>query len=187
MNDISHIRRRIRSRKYGRYQKPERNHFFHFMYRGMMLLMSAGVIALALAINSKVGLIELPKELMNIDFSKVSTWLPFEDWFSLKDETVAAYPSYHLLKDDMYANGTNSAYSLNDGVVLHVQKEKDNTYSITVRHDNNVVATYGNLNSTDIKQDERIRKGDTLGSFQESVRITFVKDEKKITLEQAQA
>lgn len=185
MNNIHNTRRRIRNRKYQIYENKEPHHLFRFIYRTAIVLMSVCVIGLTLAINEKVGLVDLPKNIMNINFNKISEWLPFEDWFSLKDEKVSAKPSYALLKDDLYANGTNSAYAILDGVILHIQDEKDNTKTITVRHDNGVIAAYGKLLNSDAKVDERIRKGDVIGAFQDSVQITFLKNEKKINLETA--
>lgn len=187
MSDMNDVRKRIQQRRYG--QPKQRSHFFHFFYYVVMLAMVAGVCSLAYLVNDKMGFVDLPKDLKQINFGKISEWVPFEDWFSHKqeDETVNAAPAYTLLKDNEYANGTNQASMLLDGVVLHVEQRDHGKSSATVRHDNGVVATYGHLNTVQIKQDERLKKGDIIGSFDAYVTLDLVKDQKSIDLATALA
>lgn len=186
MRNIRSVRRRIRSRQYDHLYPKEHNRLFTVIYRTVIVVMCVTVLGLGLLINNKLGLVELPKQLSSIHLGMISEWLPFEDWFKLKDDkTVAAAPAYHLLKDDLYANGSNKATSILDGVVMHVQHTTTDKYSVTIRHDNGVIATYSNLDSSDLKQDERVLKDAVIGSYQNSLSIVFMKDEKKIDLSSA--
>lgn len=186
MDDLKYARKRIKNR---RYNIPEEKHssfsLFRILYHIVMLAMCACVVVLALLLNQKLNLVKMPAVIQNFHIEDVGSWLPFENWFSLKDETVSAKPSYTLLKDDHYTNGTNTANSVFDGVVLHVQKNADGKHSVSIRQDNGVVATYSNLNDVSIKQDERLLKDKAMGTYTTYVTITFLKDNKKIDLSAA--
>ncbi|MEF9962201.1 MAG: M23 family metallopeptidase [Erysipelotrichaceae bacterium] len=185
MNDMNHIRKRIHNRNYQKETKHKKHYFFKFLYRSTILIMIMAILALGYGINERAGFINLAKAGINININKISSWLPFEDWFSLKDESVSSKPSYTLLKDRSYTNGTNSVYALLNGVIIHIQKDKENHYLVSVAHDNGVVATYGNLLSCDSKVNERIIKDDIIGSFHEHITLDLIKDKKEITLEHA--
>lgn len=186
MNDIKDVRRRIQQR---RYEEPK-NHsfFFRFIYGVVMLAMAIGVCSLAYLVNDKLALVELPQGLKQLNFAKISEWIPFEDWFDQnKEESVASLPVYTLLKEHQYANGTNQATMLLDGVVLHVEARSEGKGSVTIRHDNGVIATYGHLDTTQVKQDERLKQGDVLGTFDGYVNLELIKNQKSIDLDQAMA
>lgn len=184
MKEVNSVRRRIQRR---RYNEPKKQHgIFKFIYRTMMVAMLGAVLTLAYFINDKMGLVELPQELKNINFGMVSEWLPFDQWFSSKeDTTVNATPTYSLLKDNQYSNGSNQATLLGDGVVLHVEENGTSKNSVTIRHDNGVIATYGHLDSVQTKQDERLLKGKTLGTYNEYVSIDLVKNNQTIAMSDA--
>lgn len=187
MNDLKHARKRIQSRRYqrGSYEEEKGSWLFKTLYRFMILIMFIGVFTLAFLINQKEQWIKLPASFVNFKIEDVSKWLPFENWFALKDESVASYPSYSHIKDDLYANGSNTVYTMADGVVLHVQIKEDGKGSITIQQDNGVVVTYGSLTSINSKQDERVLKGSVLGTYEETVAIVCVKDNAKVDLQQA--
>lgn len=177
------VRKRIQGRKaYGVQPTKKRSHFFSFIYRMMILGMGVAIVTLAFFINQKAGFVKLPEELTSLNFAMVSEWVPFEKWFAKESEAVSAQPTYSLLKENQYANGSNQAGAIKDGVVLHVQQGDNYKGSTTIRHDNGVVATYGNLDQINVKADERILQGSILGSFQEYVSIDFLKDEVKLDL-----
>lgn len=188
MNDLKHARKRIQSRRYSRFAYEEdrgSSWLFKLVYRLMIFVMCIGVCTLALLINQKMQWIKLPEAFMNFKVEDVSKWLPFENWFSLKDEAVASYPTYSHIKDDLYANGSNTVYTLGDGVVLHVQQKENGKGSVTIQQDNGVVVTYGSLTSISSKQDERILKGSVIGTYEETVSIVCVKENAKVELDQA--
>ncbi len=182
MNEMKEIRKRIAQRR-----GTEEDHqpfIFRLIYRGLMCVMAVGVLALAYLINDKIGLVKLPESL---SMASVSEWLPFDHWFSFapKEESVAALPTYTLLKQNQYANGTNQANLILDGVVLHVEEKDPAKNSITVRHDNGVVVTYGHLNQISVKANERLKKGTVIGTFDEYVTLDMVKDNQRIDLQSA--
>lgn len=189
MNDLKHARKRIQSRRYSQpiYEEDKGSWFFRLMYRLMIFVMCIGVCALAFLINQKVEWVKLPESFVNFNIQDVSKWLPFENWFSLKEDTVAAYPSYSHIKEDLYANGSNTVYTIADGVVLHVQQKDDGKGSVTIQQDNGIIVTYGALTSISTKQDERILKGSVLGTYEETLSIVCVKDNVKVELDQALA
>ncbi len=182
MSEMSDVRRRIQNRRYG--NKAKEPFLFRLCYRGVMGLMALGIAVLAFLVNERLNLIELPQEWSQISFAQVSEWLPFERWFhdEQEDQSVAALPMYSLMNDNKYANGTNQAHLLLDGVVLHVEERDGAQSSVTVRHDNGVVVTYGHLHQVLVKQDERLKKGDVAGSFQDYVTLDMVKNKQSVDL-----
>lgn len=188
MDDIKYVRKRIKNRRFGGVDKEE-NHrphtLFKLCYRFVMLVMGVCVFVLALLLNQKLNLVQMPAVLQDFKISNLSSWLPFENWFSLKDETVSATPAYSLLKDNHYANGSNVAYNAYDGVILHVQTSSEGKTTITVKQDNGVVATYGSLSEVSLKQDERILKGRPLGTYTSYVTIDFLKDNISVAYDKA--
>lgn len=180
MSEVHNIRKRIANRRFEQPKKKRR--FFKVVYRFMMLMMGVAVLTLAYFINDKVGLVDLPAELTQINFGLVSEWLPFENWFSKDDQRVDAPVSYTLLKENEYTNGSNQANLLLDGVVLHVQQEGVHRGSVSVRHDNGVVATYGHLDQIAVHQDERLLKNSVLGTYSDYVTIDLVKNNQQIDL-----
>ncbi|MEG0506361.1 MAG: M23 family peptidase [Longicatena sp.] len=187
MDDLKNIRKRIKSRRYHEADEEKHHSFslFRFLYHLVMLMMCLSVLALALLLNQKLNLIKLPTVLTNFKIENLASWLPFENWFSLKEVAVVSKQAYTLLKDDQYANGSNSAFSIYDSVVLHVKKASDNKYSVTLKQDNGVVSTYGNIKEASVKQDERILKGKPVGTFDNYVTLNFLKDNNKITYDAA--
>ena len=63
---------------------------------------------------------------------RISEWLPFDGWFSdeKEGEAVSALPAYSLLEGNKYANGTNQARLMMDGVVLHVDINNSHSHEI---------------------------------------------------------
>lgn len=184
MDDLKNVRKRIKSRRYT--TQPEEKHspfsLFRILYHFVMLMMCVCAVVLVILLNQKLNLVKMPAVLENFKIEDYAKWLPFENWFSLKDEAVSATPSYTLLKDDQYSNGTNTAYTIYDAVVLHVQQGEDGRSVVTLKQDNGIISSYGNLKDVTIKQDERILKGKMLGTYDSYVVLTFLKDNAKTDL-----
>lgn len=186
MDDIGHVRKRIKSRRYGEVSQGTQSHrFAKGFYRFIMLVMGVCMAVLAVLVNQKLEIVEMPAALQNFKIENLSSWIPFEGWFSLKDEAVSATPGYSLLKDNQYSNGSNIAYNAYDAIILHVQQNKNGKTTMSVKQDNGVVATYGNLSDVSLKQDERILKGRPLGTYTSYVTIDFLKNNKKIDINAA--
>lgn len=182
MNDIDALHRRIRQRRTK--EKPREHRLARLLYHIVMLVMGMCVLILALLLNQKLELVSLPAAVGDFRLQDLGSWLPFENWFSLQEEAVSATPSYALLKDNQYSNGSNMVYNLQHGVVLHVEKSKAKS-SITIRQDNGVVVTYGNMVEVHLKKDERVLKDKVLGTYEGYLTIQPVKDHKNVSLHEA--
>lgn len=186
MNHQKAIRKRIQKRKNedGHHQPL----LFRLLYRAVMLAMAFGICALAFLVNDKLGIVKIPEGLKNLNLAKISEWLPFEAWFTSnedEDSAVASLPVYSLLEGNKYANGSNQASLLMNGVVLHVEDKDAQKSSVTVRQDNGVIVTYGHLNQVQVKQDERLQAGKVIGTFDEYVALDMVKNKQSVDLNTA--
>ena len=98
---------------------------------------------------------------------------------------MSTSPIYTLLKENQYSNGTNQATSGFAGVVLHVQKQADETYTVSVKQDNGVVVNYGHINEVKVKQDDRVVKEALIGTVDSYVTITALKNNESIKVSDA--
>lgn len=188
MDDLQRIRKRIRTRRgYEQEEIKEKHILFTLFYRIMMVLMAVSIVALSYFINTKVNLVALPNSIADVDLSAIRNLIPFEKWFIPKQEAeaVAAIPPYTLLQNDTYSNGTNQVTSLMEGMVLHLQKNEDETSTITIQHDNGVIATYDGVKNSDIQEEERVEKGSVLGTYDTSIQMMFMRENKKLSYEEA--
>lgn len=148
-------------------KKKEKTPFVNFI----LFVMFCTLLFLGMKINEKKQWFELPA---------IQSWMPYEKWFHFYDNTVSGSIEYHHLIDDVYTNGTNICASLFDGIVLEIQEDR-----LRVLHDNGVEIIYGKLNDVLVKTDERILKGQTIASFEDSLTLNIRKDNQKVTLEEA--
>ena len=179
MDDIRHVRKRIKNRRFDPQDTREQHSIpllFRLFYHGVMVMMGICVFVLALLVNQKLQLVQVPAVLETITLKSIDSFLPFEHWFSLKDDKVSATPQYTLLKDDQYTTGTNAAISGFDGIVAYIQQGNDKKSSVIIKQDNGVMVTYGNLQDVSIEQEERVLKGATLGTYEGFVRIKALKN-----------
>lgn len=114
-----------------------------------------------------------------IDLPAIQTWLPYENWFKPKDSFVSNQNEYHHLIDHYYTNGSTSCISLFDGIVM--EKTED---TITILHDNGVEAIYGELTHVIVNVDDRILKGNTIASINETLTIEFKMNEQILSYEE---
>lgn len=187
MDDLHKVRRRIASR---RINLEEEEHskatgLFRLLYHAVMLLMFVCVAVLALLLNQKLHLVQMPAFMNELHLEELSSWLPFEGWFSLKDTPVSQTMRYTKTGEDLYCNDSNSVYNLYDGTVLHIQPMDNGTSNITMKQDNGVVATYEGVHDVSVKEEERILKDKILGIYEESVGISFMKNNQKLDMNEA--
>lgn len=149
-------------------RKKEKTPFVNFM----MLIMLCAIFALSIKINEKKQWMKIPP---------INTWLPYEKWFMPFDKSVDANITYHHLVDNIYTNGTNQSVSLMDGIILEIKENQ-----VTILHDNGVQIIYGELDDIVVQVDERILKGQRIGVFEDSLTLNITKDQKELTLEEAQ-
>lgn len=140
--------------------------------------MSCMICGLLIKINEKQPYLTA-NIIKNINLQDIHKMFFWENLFT-KEETVSTNMHYQLLKDDIFTNGSNQVKSIFDGVVLKIE---DN--SVLVLCDNGVKIAYEKMEHVEVKKDERILAGNTLGSMKESVVIQFMLKDKKITLQDA--
>lgn len=186
MSDLKEVRNRIKKRR-GLVQQDERSSFtlVTLFYRIVMLFMCFVILGLGVLVNQKLHLIQMPSVIQNFSLQQLSSWIPMEQWFSLKEQAVSSVPVYTPIKDNQYTNGSNTVYNTFDGVVKHIETLQDNRYMVTLQQDNGVVATYGNLMEVHVKNEERILKSSMIGTYDSYITIDYMKDGKSINYEEA--
>ena len=180
MNDLNRSRNRIKSRKREPYYQ-EKTSGFNWFYRVIILLMILSTLTLGYKINEKKQFVKIPETLI-LKVQNISQWFPFENWFSLNTHSVASTLNYQQLLDNYYVNGSTQCSSVLDGVVLNVENDE---HRVLVKHDNGVLATYGNLETLNVKENDRILKGNILGNFNESLTMDFVYNDQSISYDEA--
>lgn len=180
MNDLKRSRSRIRSRRSGPYY-DERPSGFNGFFRVIVLLMILSALTLGYKINEKKQFIKIPDSIVS-KIQNVAAWIPFENWFSLDSQSVVSTLNYQKLLDNYYVNGSSSCSSILDGVVLSVNEEKHN---VLIQHDNGVLVTYGNLETIQVKPNDRVLKGNVIGNFNESITMDFLLNDTVISYEEA--
>lgn len=144
-----------------------------------MLCMSFILAGLLYLINEEKQFIT-KDTLSDFKLSSVTQFLFWENLFNEESEQVSANEEYHLLKDHYYSNGTNTLSAIMDGVIIKVEENQ-----IIQLCDNGVSISYEKIDKVDTQKDERVLKGDILGSIEESVILHFYIDDKEITKEEA--
>ena len=187
MDDLHKVRRRIAQRRIGFEEEEHRKgpHIFRFLYHTVMLMMFVCVAVLALLLNEKLHLVEMPAFMKELHLEELSSWLPLEDFLELKDQSVSSPVSYTKVKEDTYRNDTNTVNNLYDGVVLHIQKMENQDVCIVMKQDNGVVTTYEGVKDVSVKENERILKDKVLGTYQDQIMISFMKDNRKLDMHEA--
>lgn len=187
MDDLHKVRRRIAQRRIGIEEEEHKRGtpMFRVLYHAVMLLMFVCVAVLALLLNQKLHLVSMPAFVEELHLENLSTWLPFEDWFTLKEQTVSHSITYTKIGDDQYRNDSNSVYNLYDGIILHIQPMDNGKSSITIKQDNGVVTTYDGVGDVSVKEEERMLKDKILGTYEDHVQISFMKDQKKLEMNEA--
>lgn len=101
-----------------------------------------------------------------------------------KDEMVSSPVMYIELGNDMYSSDSSSVSMLHNGTVLGVY-EDDYSYSILINYENGVLASYSNLIEVNVKQYDELNKGDLFGTYEESFKVLFKKDNVIISYDEA--
>ena len=155
-------------------RKQESHKIYHFTMT-LMVCMIAGLLYL---INDKTKLVTM-KTLSSFHLSDLSQLMFWENLYP-DSEAVNSQVDYQLLKDHYYSNGATSLNAILDGVIVQVEED-----SVLQLCDNGVSISYEKAKSVSIKKDERVLKGDIIGSVNESIILHFYVDEKEITLQEA--
>ena len=81
-----------------------------------------------------------------------------------------------------YHNGTNEATAVCEGIIVHIEAQNE-TYCVTMKSDDGVMINFANLQEAAVQEDERIRSGAALGTYQEYVEIRCFRDGEEIALD----
>ena len=179
MDDIRRIRRRI-SRK-SRQRSPHR--LSRWFTKGVIAVMGLCVGGLSFMIALRL---QIPQAQQAMDYFTSLNWsdyLPFDTWFRQDEvQSVASMGQYETVGEHRYHNGTNEATAVCEGIIVHIEAQNE-TYCVTMKSDDGVMINFANLQEATVQEDERIRSGATLGTYQEYVEIRCFRDGEEIALE----
>ena len=193
MNDISKIKKNLIKRKKSNLKEEALNLSKRkSLYKGVMVVMTIYALFMGFAIYAKkdtnatyfnsicktnINFNECNERINNLlDLHIVSD--------SIKDEdlTVSGSVNYIELGDDYYISDGSLATSIDSGIVSYVNGKDDN-YTVIINYDNGVMATYYDLVEVNVFNNDRVYMGDILGSYNEKVKIVFIRNDEKITYE----
>lgn len=100
------------------------------------------------------------------------------------DEQVNNQVTYIELGQNLFSSGSTSIEMMHNGIILGVYKD-EYTYSLLVNYENGVLASYSNLLDVNVKQYDELDKGEVIGSYEESFKVLFKKDNKIISYNEA--
>lgn len=179
MDDIRRIRRRI-SRK-SRQRSPHR--LSRWFTKGVIAVMGLCVGGLSFMIALRL---QIPQAQQAMDYFTSLNWsdyLPFDTWFRQDEvQSVASMGQYEAVGEHRYHNGTNEATAVCEGIIVHIEAQNE-TYCVTMKSDDGVMINFANLQEAAVQEDERIRSGAALGTYQEYVEIRCFRDGEEIALE----
>jgi hypothetical protein len=193
MNDISKIKKNLIKRKKSNLKEEALNLSKRkSLYKGVMVVMTIYALFMGFAIYAKkdtnatyfnsifktnINFNEFNERINNLlDLHIISD--------SIKDEdlTVSGSVNYIELGDDYYISDGSLATSIDSGIVSYVNGKDDN-YTVIINYDNGVMATYYDLVEVNVFNNDRVYMGDILGSYNEKVKIVFIRNDEKITYE----
>lgn len=68
----------------------------------------------------------------------------------------------------------NEVIASEDGVVILIDTRPDNSYVVVIQHADNYQTMYSGLSNVDVKLDDTIKQGSTIGSLGDRTRLSFV-------------
>ena len=171
MSELDEARKRIEKRK-----RPLNDHNFKKFYNSMVRLMVMMIVVLGSLIvlrnpdfEQKVFNQKYLQQLITFVSQSVLDFLP-------EDVKVSQDQQYTLLKNDYYKGTSNQVVAMNTGKVLNVQAKK-----VIILDENGTEITFSNINNIQVKKLQKIKKGDTIGLYQQKFKMTFEYLGKKIT------
>ena len=193
MNDISKIKKNLIKRKKSNLKEEALNLSKRkSLYKGVMVVMTIYALFMGFAIYAKK---DTNATYFNSIFKTNINFNAFNERInnlldlhivsdSIKDEdlTVSGSVNYIELGDDYYMSDGSLATSIDSGIVSYVNGKDDN-YTVIINYDNGVMATYYDLVEVNVFNNDRVYMGDILGSYNEKVKIVFIRNDEKITYE----
>ncbi len=99
------------------------------------------------------------------------------------DAPVSGNINYINLGDDLYKSDDQQVKMLKKGLISHIEKD-DNSYFVVVSYKDNIKASYFFLYDLTIKKGDELNKGDPIASYENSFKVIFSKNNKKISYEE---
>ena len=193
MSDISKIKRNLVKRKKNNLREEVKSiNKKGGLYKVVMGVMAIYSIFMGFAIyakkdydatyfnsifNTNVNFNEFNRKINNLLDLKI-----FSEETRNEDMVVSGSSNYIELGEDYYISDGFLATSIDSGVVSYVNGKDDN-YTVIVVYDNGVMATYYNLIDVNVFSNDRVYLGDILGSYNEKVKIVFIRNNEKIKYE----
>ena len=105
---------------------------------------------------------------------------------SSNEQTVSSTINYINMGNDYYTSDDHLLVALDDGVVTYVNG-KDENYTVIVEFDKGYRATFTDISEVNVYVNDRVYKDDILGSFNDEIKILFIRDKNKLTYEEVLA
>ena len=179
MSELDEVRKRMNRRKGN---QPLTDYHFKKLYNGMIRFMVMIVVILSSLIIVKNHDLEgtiLNNKMLNQTITKISQvildYLP-------QDHKVSHEVTYQQIKDNYYYNNSNEVLSLSNGQITNITK-KNHHYIVTVMSDQHVQIKYGRIKNVAVKENQKIKKGMSIGSYQNELTLDFSLSGKKIDYE----
>ncbi len=178
MNTRKRCQQRIRSRRPILTENRERNRAVRALYTFVMLFLIMASLILANLIHQQHGFDTLVSNIQKatepLQLYRISDWIPFENWFGGKKETITTSVMTHYTQvEGPYYEATNQqVVAIDDGVVLYLDQQESG-YLIIIKQDNEILATYGTMSEVHVQENDRILKGQILGLTQDVVYLDF--------------
>ena len=202
MENVKKIAKRINKRKMkssiqGEIFELEQNKKGQRIYKWFMFLLGVYAIFVSFAIyvkkdESATTLNSLFKTDMNFSsfnkaMGKVINFRIVEQSVSSSNEqTVSSTINYINMGNDYYTSDDHLLVALDDGVVTYVNG-KDENYTVIVEFDKGYRATFTDISEVNVYVNDRVYKDDILGSFNDEIKILFIRDKNKLTYEEVLA
>lgn len=126
-------------------------------------------------------------EIFGISFSTINE--RFEDFLAVFKEDnstskVDANVKYIHISNNYYKCEGNSISALRKGVVSKVSSDKD-SYFILINYNNDVKAYYYDLTDVNVKENQALESGDSIGTYKTQFKVIFKKNNTIINYEDA--
>lgn len=178
MEDIDLIKKRIQERKGKKLTNKHFNYFFGF-HIFLMIVIISGILYFTYQkqpeIINKVG------NVLKIESLKKY----FDPFFDSKEVTKVV--EYELIEGNYYTNNTNKVESLENGTVLFIGNQQFLGSYIVIQGESGIITTYGLLEGVNYKQNDKIKKGDLLGTYNNQFMLVFEYQGSEISYEKARS
>jgi hypothetical protein len=194
VNEIDKIKKNLSKRKKSLNNEAKNINKKSGFYRVIMTIMTIYALAMSFVIYAKkdenaIILNSIFKTDINFSTfnSKINDFLDLRILNSKDNEVdslvVSGEVYYIELGNDYYISEGDIVSGLADGVITYING-KDDRYTVIVEYDNGIRATYYDLIEVNVFSGDRIYSNDIIGTYNEKVKIIFIKDNVKLNYEE---